>query len=57
MKGGDKMAKYKVIVHYEEEIEAEDIDEAIDKFLTSIEEEPQQDFYTFVVDNTKVVEE
>ena len=50
------MAKYKVIVHHEEEIEAEDIDEAIDKFLTSIEEEPQQDFYTFVVDNTKVVE-
>jgi uncharacterized protein YggL (DUF469 family) len=50
------MAKYKIVVHYEDIIEAEDIDEAIDKFLTSIEEEPQQDFYTFVVDNTKVVE-
>jgi len=50
------MAKYKVIVHYESEVEADSPDEAIDKFLTSIEEEPQQDFYTFIVDNTKVVE-
>jgi len=48
--------KYKIIVNYETTIEAESEEEAIGAFFEGIENEPQQNYASFLGDCITVVE-
>ena len=47
------MNKYNVTLHLEEELEAEDEDDAIDKFFIELEKENNQTIVNRLVDLTK----
>ena len=53
----DKLLKeFKVKLEHEVIVKAVDEDDALEKYLSSIEDEPQQDFCSFVAEHIKAKE-
>ena len=50
------MKKYKIIIHYEEEYEGLDEEDAINNMFIDIENTPQQTLETFIHENTEAKE-